>query len=53
MRVRRLMLTMGISAIYPKPRTNKAGRGPGHEVFPHLLSGLAIRTANDVWCADF
>jgi len=38
-RVRRLMLKMGISAIYPKPRTTKAGRGPGHKVFPYLLRG--------------
>jgi len=51
-RVRRLMLLMGVTAIYPKPRTSKLGRGPGHKVFPYLLSGLDISAANDVWCAD-
>ena len=51
-RVRRLMMQMGISTIYPKPRTTKAGRGPGHKVFPYLLNGVAITAANDVWAAD-
>ncbi len=51
-RVRRLMLKMGISAIYLKPRTTKAGRGPGHKVFPYLLSGLDISAANAAWAAD-
>lgn len=51
-RVRRLMLKMGISAIYPKPRTTKAGRGPGHKVFPYLLRGVDISAANAVWAAD-
>ncbi len=51
-RVRRLMLKMGISAIYPKPRTTRAARGPGHKVFPYLLNGLKIAAANDVWAAD-
>jgi putative transposase len=51
-RVRRLMQLMGISAIYPKPKTTKAGRGPGHKVFPYLLNGLKIAAANAVWCAD-
>ncbi len=51
-RVRRLMLRMGITAIYPKQRTTKAGRGPGHKVSAYLLSGLEISAANDVWSAD-
>jgi len=51
-RVRRLMQLMGIQAIYPKPRTSKAGRGPNHKVFPYLLSGVNISAANDVWSAD-
>lgn len=51
-RVRRLMLKIGSQAIYPRPRTTKLGRGPGHKVFPYLLSGLDISAANDVWCAD-
>lgn len=51
-RVRRLMLKMGITAIYPKPKTTKADRGPNHKVFPYLLAGIDISAANDVWCAD-
>lgn len=51
-RVRRLMLRMGISAIYPRPKTTKIGRGAGHKVFPYLLNGLDIAAANDVWSAD-
>jgi len=51
-RVRRLMQLMGIQAIYPKPRTSRAGRGPSHKVFPYLLSGVNISAANDVWSAD-
>lgn len=51
-RVRRLMLKMGISAIYPTPHTTKAGRGPGHKVFPYPLAGLDISAANAAWAAD-
>src|SRR5690606_18577431 len=35
--VRRLMLKMGISIIYPKCKTTKRTQGPGHEVFPYPL----------------
>lgn len=51
-RVRRLMQLMGISAIYPKPKTSRAGRGPGRKVFPYLLTGVNITVTNDVWAAD-
>jgi len=51
-RVRRLMQLMGIQAIYPRPRTSKAGRRLDHTVFPYLLTGVSITAANDVWAAD-
>lgn len=38
-RVRRLLLKMSITAIYPKPRTTRAGRGLGHKLFLYLLFG--------------
>jgi putative transposase len=49
-RVQRLMRQMGLFAIYPKPNTSKAH--PEHRVYPYLLRGLAITTANQVWCTD-
>ena len=49
-RVQRLMRTMGIVALGPKPRTTKPA--PGHKVFPYLLRGLVIERPNQVWCAD-
>ena len=49
-RVQRLMRQLDIEAIYPKPRLSQAH--PGHQVYPYLLRGLAINTANQVWCTD-
>jgi putative transposase len=49
-RVRRLMRTMGLSAIYQKPRTSDPH--PGHRIYPYLLRDLAIERPNHVWCAD-
>ena len=49
-RVRRLMRTMGLEAIYCKPRTSVPH--PGHRVYPYLLRGLSIERAHQVWCAD-
>ena len=49
-RVRRLMRTMGLQAIYPKPRTSKAARG--HKVYPYLLRKRRITRPNQVWSAD-
>ena len=49
-RVRRLMSTMGLQAIYPKPRTSKAARG--HKVYPYLLRKRRITRPNQVWSAD-
>ncbi len=39
-RVRHLMRTLGLEAIYPKPNTSKAA--PHNETYPYLLKGLAV-----------
>jgi len=49
-RVQRLLGTMGLQAIYPKPRTTIAA--PGHKVYPYLLRGLDITHPNQVWSSD-
>jgi putative transposase len=49
-RVQRLMRTMGIAALGPKPRTTKPA--PGHKIFPYLLRNMTIDRPNQVWAAD-
>jgi putative transposase len=49
-RVQRLMRTMGLEAIYPKPRTSTAGTG--HKIYPYLLRGVTIERADQVWSTD-
>ena len=49
-RVRRLMLKMGLMAIYQKPNTSKPHSE--HKIYPYLLRGLEITAPNHVWCAD-
>lgn len=49
-RVRRLMRTMGLAAIYQKPRTSTPH--PEHKIYPYLLKGVDIAEPNHVWCAD-
>ena len=49
-RVRRLMLQMGIHAVYPKPKTST--QNPNHKVYPYLLRNMTIDHANQVWCTD-
>ncbi len=49
-RVRRLMAQMGISAVYPRPRTSKPH--PEHRVYPYLLRDLTIDRPHQVWAAD-
>jgi putative transposase len=49
-RVARLMHTMGIEAIYPKPRLSQTH--PTHRVYPYLLRGVPIRRVNQVWSTD-
>jgi len=48
--IRRLMRTMNLLAIYPKPKLSK--KHPEHRIYPYLLRGLKIIKANQVWCAD-
>jgi putative transposase len=49
-RISRLMSLMGISAIYPKPRTS--GSRKEHEKYPYLMKGVSIEGPNQVWCTD-
>ncbi len=49
-RVQRLMRTMGLQAIYRRPRTSKPA--PGHKVYPYLLGGMEITRSNQAWAAD-
>jgi putative transposase len=49
-RVQRLMRTMGLQAIYPKPRTSTVAND--HTIYPYLLSAVAMSRANQVWSAD-
>jgi putative transposase len=49
-RVARLLQTMGLETIYPKPRTSQPQ--PGHRVYPYLLRGVPITQVNQVWSTD-
>lgn len=49
-RVARLLRTMGLETIYPKPRTSEPH--PAHRVYPYLLRGVAITRVNQVWSTD-
>jgi putative transposase len=49
-RVRRLMRTMGLEAIYPKPNLSKAS--PAHKKYPYLLKNLTIDHPDQVWATD-
>lgn len=49
-RVRRLLRTMGLMAIYEAPKLNLSA--PGHAVYPYLLRGVSINRVDQVWAAD-
>jgi putative transposase len=49
-RVRRLMRTMGLEAIYPKPRLSTPGKG--HKIYPYLLRGVQVERPDQVWSTD-
>ena len=49
-RVRRVMRLMGLEALYPRPRTRRAGKG--HKVYPYLLRELTVERPNQVWATD-
>jgi putative transposase len=45
-----LMRLIGITALYPHPRTTRPH--PGHAVFPYLLRDRAITAPKQVWAMD-
>src|SRR5262245_18291786 len=49
-RVARLMQTMGIEAIYPKPHLSQTHPMP--RVYPYLLRGGPIRRGHQVWSTE-
>lgn len=49
-RVQRLMVKMGLQAIYPKRRLTV--RNPEHKIYPYLLRGVEIVRPNQVWSTD-
>jgi putative transposase len=49
-RVRRLLRTMGLEAVGPKPRTSAPG--VGHKIHPYLLRGLTVEGPDHVWATD-
>ena len=49
-RVRRLLRTMGLVAIYPG--RNLSRPAPGHKIYPYLLRGVVVERVNQVWGAD-
>lgn len=49
-RVRRLLRTMGLAAVYPKPALSQPH--PDHAVYPYLLRGLVIDRCDQVWSTD-
>lgn len=48
--IRRLMRSMNLLAIYPKPRLSR--KHPEHRIYPYLLRGVEIVRANQVWATD-
>jgi putative transposase len=46
----KLMKTMNIACIYPKPNTSKPTKG--HKIFPYLLRDKRIWLPNQVWALD-
>lgn len=49
-RVRRLLRSMGLMAMYPKPRLSVPG--PTVQRFPYLLRGVTVDRPNQVWSTD-
>jgi putative transposase len=49
-RVRRLLRTMGLMAVYPKKRLSLPNAE--HKKYPYLLRGVPIERPNQVWSAD-
>jgi putative transposase len=49
-RVARLLHTLGVETLYPKPHTSQPH--PGHRVDPYVLRGVPITRVNQVWSTD-
>jgi putative transposase len=49
-RVQRLMRSMGLESVAPKPNTSK--RRKEHKVYPYLLKKMSITDPDQVWCSD-
>lgn len=49
-RVGRLMRTMGIEAVYPRPRTSQSH--PQHPKYPYLLRDVTIARPDQAWGTD-
>jgi putative transposase len=49
-RVQRLMRSMGIEAIYPKPNLSKPDRE--HRIYPYLLRDVEASGVDEVWSTD-
>jgi len=49
-RVRRLLRTMGLEAIYQKPNLSKANSE--HKIYPYLLRNVPITRPDHVWSTD-
>ena len=49
-RLQRLRRSMGVEAIYCKPRTSIPEKA--HRIYPYLLRGLSVTRPDQVWCAD-
>ena len=49
-RVRRLLRTMGLMALYPGPKTSQPA--PAHRIYPYLLRQMPITHPDFVWSTD-
>ena len=49
-RVRRLLRTMGLEAIYAKPWLSQPAEG--HTIYPYLLRGVTVSRSHQVWSTD-
>jgi putative transposase len=51
-RVRRLLRTMGLEAIYPRPKRGLSVPGEGARTYPYLLRDVEVVRPDQVWAAD-
>ena len=49
-KIQRLLRTMGIAALYPKPRTSTPATG--HRIYPYLRRDIEVTRPNQVWASD-